>query len=31
VEEKIEKILTDGGTMFARFNKVMEPVKMKWK
>jgi hypothetical protein len=26
VEEKIEKVLTNGGAMLARFNKAMEPV-----
>jgi hypothetical protein len=31
VEEKIEKMLTDGGAMLARFSKAMEPVKKKWK
>jgi hypothetical protein len=31
VEEKIEKMLTDGGAMLARFSKAMEPVKLKWK
>jgi hypothetical protein len=31
VEEKIEKILTDGDVMLVRFSKVMEPVKKKWK
>jgi hypothetical protein len=31
VEEKIEKVLNDGGAMLARFNKAMEPVKKRWK
>jgi hypothetical protein len=31
VEIKIEKMLTDGGAMLARFSKAMEPVKKKWK
>jgi hypothetical protein len=31
VEEKIEKMLTDGVAMLARFNKAMEPFKKKWK
>jgi len=31
VQEKIEKMLTDGGAMLTRFNKAMEPIKKKWK
>jgi hypothetical protein len=31
VEERIEKMLTDGGAMLARFIKVMEPIKKKWR
>jgi hypothetical protein len=31
VEGNIEKMLTDGGAMLARFSKAMEPVKEKWK
>ncbi len=31
VEERIEKMLTDGVAMLARFNKAMEPFKKKWK
>ncbi len=31
VEERIEKMLTDGGAMLARLNKTMEPIKKKWK
>ena len=31
VEGKIEKILTDGGAMLARFSKAIEPIKKKWK
>ena len=31
VKENIERVLTDGGTMLARLNKAMEPIKKKWK
>jgi hypothetical protein len=31
VEEKIEKMLTDGDVILSRFSKTMDPVKMKWK
>ena len=31
VQEKNEKMLTDGGAMLTRFSKAMEPINKKWK
>ena len=31
VKEKIDRVLTDGVTILVRLNKVMEPIKKKWK